>query len=138
MKWNEACDASINDRAKRDNGEDEIWLIVDRDTVTISYEITDKGTGKRTEGPRGPVARVIVPGADDNGDPVMITTRTVDVTTIEKFDDWRPSVPRIIVEEVESLDELEDDDPTEDLEEAAVIAKERLSGFDELLEELGE
>lgn len=108
MKWDEACDASVNDKAKRDNGK-ETWLIIDRTGVHITYELV-KGfsTGKRTE-IRGPVARVLLLEEDDDGEPFLRTAKMITIETIEKFDDWRPSVPRPVVEEVTSLDNLDED-----------------------------
>lgn len=108
MNWQEACDASVNGKAKRDNGE-ETWLIIDQSAKQISYAITDRGTGDRSESRLGPVARVLMMETDSEGDPVLSTKKIITVEEIEKHDDWRPSVPRPAVEEVQSLDDLEND-----------------------------
>lgn len=106
MKWDKACDASVNNRAKRDDGDD-FWLIVDRDSSQVSYDIVRHKLDNRKEGPRGPVARVLTNCIDENNEPFLKTKKMVDVTIIEKYDDWRPSVPRPTVAEVKSLEELE-------------------------------
>ena len=106
MNWQEACNDSVNGKAKRDNGED-TWLIIDQSAKTISYAITDRGTGDRSESRLGPVARVLELRTDDDGEPVLHTKKIITVEEIEKYDDWRPSVPRPVVEEVQSLDSLE-------------------------------
>ncbi|MHA1839917.1 MAG: hypothetical protein ACTSYO_08205 [Candidatus Ranarchaeia archaeon] len=90
MKWKDACEASQDGKATRST-DDELWVILDPDTITIAYD-TSKFTAIREEysDALAAVYKLIFGSEGIEYEKV----RYAWMKEMDKYEDWKPRKPK--------------------------------------------
>lgn len=103
MKWRDACEVSMNRRAKRST-ESEHWIITDPDTVTITYSTAGYRLERIGETPQAcTIIYELVSGEDGVVEHKEI--RYAWMKEMDQHEDWEPIV-RKEPNPMEKLEEL--------------------------------